>query len=403
MKNRLPSAKALLLAATFLSLARPAAAERVARFWLENTITRKTYGPILNQPGYRFQIDTEGYIVVSTNPGQVLFSAYPQTQFIGPFDLQQDRIIDLGAKAYTIIQLDQVEALVVPSEVLPHLERVPVPVVAVPSAKPETIPAEPWFWDNPSSYVVTAAWLEPFHNTKYDWTLGDREGKRASELELSRLGVTLIWGGWEGSLGLSVNGEHADSVLPETDDVKNLRLEEGSGLYASLGYVHRLQLDNRWHVMLGGVFEYRDEKYDLKATVFSGTETVLVEEAPVEGTDPVEDPAGPSFTEEQVDLYDSVSRSASLSDMALSLRGGIVYEADAWGARMELLLSVWDDTKTDGSVQVLENEFSLTGSRSHPISVSVAAWCYVFEGVWTEAKVSFGGETALRLGIGYEW
>ncbi len=223
----------------------------------------------------------------------------------------------------------------------------------------------------------------------------------------------------EASLGLSFDGEHSDSVMPATNAlISRLKLNEGSGLYAAAGYLHRIPLDRHWSAFAGGQFEFRSESYDLTATVFDGTETILVEaatgdpgeSAAVPGADPDgEDagaqpsPAAPEMIEEEVRLERNVAKSVDLQDLALSLRGGITYEADAWGVRLEILLCVWDDTAVDGSVEVLAEDLKLDGSRSHPLTVSAAAWCYVLEGVWTEAKCTFGAETALRLGVGYEW
>lgn len=395
--------RTLASAALLLLLVHPCLAANVARFWLENTISHESYGPILNQAGYRFQIGTEGYVVLQAKPGQVLFSTYPQPQSLGPFDLQPDRIIDLGEKAYAIVRLDSVPAPTIPSDVLPNAPNT-TPTFAVPGTSPRPtgpIPAEPWTWSPSQSRLVTSAWYEPFHSTKYDWSLGSVEGSSASDLELSRLGATVEWGGFEGSLGYSITAKHADSIVPPTEQVlDDLRLEEGDGLFASAGYAHRIPLERRWHAVLGGLFEYRSESYGLNAIVFDGTDSTWVEVP----ADPNGTSTDPVWEEQIIQNTKQVTESVTLEDYVLLLHGGIAYEADAWGTRIDLLITAWDDTTTDASIQILEEpEYVLTGSRSHPVTVSVAAWCYVLEGVKAEAKASFGGDTALRLGVGYEW
>lgn len=377
----------------------------VARFWLEDTITRKTYGPVLNQAGYQFQIETERFVVLNAQKGQVLFSTWPATQYLGPFDLQPERIIDLGTKAYAIVQLDTVDAPKIPHDVLPAPKLPPTPPTQEQALV--QIPVEPPAPALPEAYPALTLWFEPFHRTKYDWTLGEHEGKRASDLEYARIGLSLNWGGFGASAGLSFEGEHAKSVMPATNTViTGLKLEDGSGFYAAVGYMHRIPLDRSWNAFLGGLFEYRDESYDLTATVYDGVETIIVE-IPQEGDLPSlengDDEESPSVIEEEIILYRDLAKSVDLREMALSLRGGISYESDAWGTSMELLLCVWDDTKMDGIVDVMGEELKLKGSRSHPVSVSAAAWCYIFEGIWTEARVTLGAETAVRAGVGYEW
>lgn len=407
LKQTLSNAAAML-AVTFGMVA-PSAAAPVARFWLENTITRQTYGPILNQPGYRFQIETDGFVVLAAQEGQVLFSTYPETQYLGPFDLQPERIVDLGAKAYAIVRLDSVEVPTIPPDVLPPARIPPPPKQSGAAAtKPETIPVEPWAPAAPGAYPSVSLWIEPYRSTKYDWHLGQHEGKRASDLDQARAGGTFTWGGLEGSLGFTLEGEHADSVMPATSNVvTSLKLKSGSGFYAAAGYQYNIPLDKNWYAYVGGLFEYRNESYDLTARVYDGLKDEVVEtigpEPAGDGSEDNGESDNPAETVVRIPQYRNVSKSVDLRDMALSVKSGVVFEDDAWGARIELLICAWDDTTVDGGVEILGEPLDLKGSRSHPISVSAAAWCYVLEGVWTEAKASFGGETALRFSVGYDW
>jgi hypothetical protein len=393
------STRPLAVVAAILTVAFEAQAARVARFYLEHTISRQAHGPILNQPGYRFQIGTDGYVVLAAKPGQILFSTYPQTQYLGPYDLEQDRIVDLGSQAYTIVRLDSIEQQEIPAHIPVRPREVPpAPEAVAPTAV--EIPTEPWTWDTSSWPFSAMVWAEPFRSTKYDWTLGGYTGERASDIESTRLGSTLFWGNWSLTLGLSMNAEQADSVIPSNASVSDLRLDGGSGFLAALGYTHRIRLDRRWNALVGGTFEYRDESFDMTAT----TLTQVPVEAPI---DPVPTDTEPAVTDEEdvqtTHVYETATSDASMSEYLLTVSGGIEYEADAWGSRLEILLSALDDTSVDASVMVLDREYLLSGTRSHPVSIALTGWGYVLEGVRLEAQLSAGAETALRVGAAYEW
>lgn len=386
-----------------LALTLDAQAARVARFWLEHTISRKAHGPIVNQPGYRFQIGTDGYIVLASKEGQVLFSTYPETQYLGPYDLEQDRIVDLGAQAYTIIRIDSVEQQEIPAHIAANVPAIPASP-ATPPAEPAVIPAEPWTWDTSAWPLTAMVWGEPFRRIKYDWTLGGYEGERASDLESLRLGATLFWGGWSISVGAVAGGEQVDSVIPPNFSVSDLRLDGGSGLLAALGYMHRIRLDPRWSALVGGVALYRDESYDLTATTLVRVIEVPVVDTPV--TDPTDEAPTEPVPEPEPELnseYATTTSDASLTEYTVTFSGGIEYEADAWGTRLEILLTALEDTSVDARVTVLDSEYLLEGSRSHPVSVALTGWCYVLEGVRLESQLSAGAETAIRLGAAYEW
>lgn len=396
----MPRRSGLVVLAALVTLAsREAQAAKIARFHLEHTITRQTHGPILNQPGYRFQIGTDGYIVVASKPGQVCFSTYPRTQYLGPYELEQDRIVDLGSQAYTIVRLDSIEQQEIPAHIPVHAPTVPPPP-ELPGTPPasEEIAAEPWTWNTAAWPVTAMVWAEPFRRTKYDWELGGYEGERASDLESTRLGGTLFWGRWSFTLGLTANAEHADSVIPANMVVSDLRLENGTGYLAALGYTHRIRLDRRWNAVLGGTLEYRGESFDLTATTLTAVEPPAAE-PPAEGAEAEAAPVVEQPTHEYVEA----TSSADLTEFLLTLNGGIEYEADAWGTRLEILLSALDDTSVDASVVALGQTYELTGSRSHPVSIALTGWGYVLEGIRLEAQFSAGAETALRLGAAYEW
>ncbi len=397
--NRRPTLRPALLLLLWLGMCLPADASRVARFWLEQTIDGGQFGPVLNTAGYRFQIGTEGYVVLEAPAGQVLFSTYPDTQYLGPFDLEAGRIVVLGSRAYTIVRLDTTTRPQLPPGGLPGTPVSPSPPSPAEPRPPDAaFGAEPWSWGGTQRALTTRLWVEPRRVTKYDWTLGGFDGERGSNLEFTRLGGGLAWGSWVAEAAYGVNGRHAKSVIPAGATVTSLRLDDGRGLLLGAGYLRRIALERHWHVEVGGLLEYRNERFDLVATTL---QTAPPGDPPAV-PDPSDDPAEPAEPGPRY-VYRDTSSSASLRDLAGLAKAGVAYDGDAWGLQLDVLIKLFDNTSVSGSVQVLDETHALGGSRSHPVSVALTGWCYLLEDLRAEATLTVGAETALRAGVAFEW
>ncbi len=388
----------LMLLAMLVMMTGLASAERVARFYLEHTISRQVYGPILNRPGYRFQIGTDGYVVVEAPKGEVCFSTFPEVQYMGPFELETERIIALGKQAYSIVRLDSVSQPDIPVHIPVRPDVIVPPPVPMPTA-PEARGAKWSGFETVEQGLAAEVWVEPMSRYKYDWELGGMEGKRGSDIKALRAGAGVSLGGWSLGLGVTMDAEHADSIIPPGLSVSDLRLEGGSGLLASLGYQRRLKLDRRWCALVGGTLTFRDESFDLIASTLTGIREP--DEPDVE--EDAEEDAEPPTPEEPTRVYETNKSKADLREIVLTLGGGIQYAADNWGARFEVLLHAFDDTDVKASLTVLGKNYELSGKRSHPLSVAFGGWFYPIQQLRLETRLSVGAETALRLGAAYEW
>ena len=397
MQNRKISGR-LVLVTLLMLVAGSGPAQQVARFYLEHTISRQVYGPIVNRPGYRFQIGTEGYVVVEAPKGEVCFSTYPNVQYMGPFELEEERIIALGKQAYSIVRLDSVARQDIPAHIPVRQEVIVPPPVTVP--QPEAVDSRWSSFETVEQGTTLEVWIEPMSRYKYDWELGGMEGKRGSDIEATRAGVGAGLGGWSIGLGLTLDAEHADSVIPPGLGVSDLRIENGSGLLASLGYQRRLRLDPRWCALLGGALTYRDESYDLVASTLTG---IREPEAPDESEDAGEGTGTEEESGEPTRVYETKKSKADLREIVLTLGGGVQYDAGIWGAKFEVLLHAFDDTDVKASLTVMGQNYELKGKRSHPLSVAFGGWYSPLEQLRLEARLSLGAETALRLGAAYEW
>ena len=78
-------------------------------FWLTETITGQTIGPIVNKPGHRFTVDRRQWIVMEAAPGEISFADAKTLGLEGPYDLIEQRIIGLGKKAYVFTRIQDFE------------------------------------------------------------------------------------------------------------------------------------------------------------------------------------------------------------------------------------------------------------------------------------------------------
>ncbi len=395
--NRLPRLRLLLPLLLCLGCASRSDAARVARFWLEQTISGERFGPVVNTAGYRFQIGTEGYMVLEAPAGKVLFTTYPETQYLGPFDLESGRILNLGARAYAIVDLDSVPRPQLPPGGLPGVPPSPSPPTPPPTPRTsdgQAVQVEPWTWSAAPPVLTTRLWFEPRRTTRYDWTLGGFTGERASKLEFTRLGGGVAWGSWVAEAGYGFNGRHAKSVIPAGATVSSLRLDNGEGVLLGVGYLRRIALERHWFVEVGGLLEHRNERFDLVATT--------LQSAPPGERPPTDDPEEP-VEEGPRYVYRDTRSSATLRELTGLAKAGIAYDGDAWGLQLDVLIKLFDDTTVSGSVQVFDERHSLGGSRSHPVSVGLTGWCYLLETLRAEASLLVGADTTLRTAIAFEW
>ena len=409
MKNRfrlsLRRAPTALLAAILLVVPAAVLANlKTERFWLENMVTREICGPVLRQTGHRFQIGSQGYVVLDCEPGHIRVAKYPQGDPYGPYDIVESRIIDIGlAAAYNIVNVQRAEVPELPPD-LSGLVGVYVKgeekEEAPPPPAPEPIPMSEW-------PLRAGVLIEPFHTTDYDWKVGGYEGKKSLDLKSSRLGVRLDWGNGFVQLGHVLNGKQSGSITPDLVSIESLHLESGSGFSISGGYFHPFPLADGWDALVGGAAEFSSESYDLVARTLIRKEVSA--ETPPESTEDKtteSETTGSETTPVKTTYsyeYGNTTSSLDLSEFLLTVAAGVQFHEDYWGAYGLFCIDLVSNVKADGSVMVNGNDLSLEAERSHPIGVEAGAWCYVFDQLRADAAVRIGATQLLRLAVSWEW
>lgn len=367
---------------------------KTERFWLENMVTREISGPVLRQTGHRFQIGSQGFVVLDSAPGKIRVATYPQGDPYGPYDIVESRIIDIGLPAaYNIVNVQNVEVPELPPD-LSGLVGVYVKgeqKAPPPSSEPEWEPLPISEWP-----LMAGAWLEPFHMTDYDWKVGGFAGKKALDLKTTRLGVHLNWGNAFVRLGYVADGKQSGSITPDLVSIESLKLRDGSGFSFAGGYLHPFYLADDWDALVGGVAEISSESYNLVAR----TLVRLENQAPApsgEGDAPA--PETTTYTYE----YREASSSLDLREFLATAVLGVQYHEDIWGASGLLCIDLVSNVKADGSLTVNDNTLSLEADRSHPIGVEIGGWCYMFEEPRLEAAVRLGATQLFRVAVSWEW
>ena len=388
-----PLAAALLLipAATLANL-------KTERFWLENMVTREIGGPVLRQTGHRFQIGSQGYVVLDSEPGHIRVAKYPQGDPYGPYDIVESRIIDIGlAAAYNIVNVQKAEVPELPPDLSGLVG------VYVKGEKKEAPPPEPERPPIPMSEwpLRAGVLIEPFHTTDYDWKVGGYAGKKSLDLKCSRLGVRLDWGNGFVQLGHALNGKQSGSITPDLVAIESLRLESGSGLSISGGYLHPFYLADGWDALVGGVAEVSSVSYDLVARTLVRKENTAKEPAETADgeTEGAEAAAKPTYSYE----YGSTTSSLDLRELLLTAEAGVQFHEGFWGAYGLFCIDLVSNVKADGSVVVNGNDLSLEADRTHPIGVEAGAWCYLLDQLRADAAVRLGSTQLLRLAVSWEW
>lgn len=367
------------------------------RFWIQNTVNREAFGPIVRQTGYRFQIQSESFVVLDSVPGKIRIATYPAGDPFGPYDLINDRIIVLGSHAYTILNVQKVEVPELPPDLrdLTGLRIKGEPTRQAPPPEPhmvrKSLPLEEW-------PLRIGGWIEPSRSAKYDWTVGGFSGEKALDLKTSRLGARAEWGNAFLQLNLTTDGEQSGSLTPPMTSLDSLCLGGGSGLGLSAGWLQPFILDKNWDLILGAFAEWSSESYDLTAKTL-----IRTEKAP---EPPASDPANPETPPSPTTIsyeYRSISSNLDLSETLLGAVAGIDFHNDYWSLRALLRADLLSNTSTSGSVRVNGQNLSISGKRSYPLLAEFGASCYLIDHLRADLTLHFGTIQAIRIGAMWEF
>ncbi len=374
------------------------------RFWLENTITRKTYGPVVRQTGFRFQAGDESFTVLESAPRVLRVARQPDGKVFGPFDIHNGHILDLGNYAFAILNVQTAEVPDLP----PDLQE--LTGVRVQGRPPKPAPAQPAYVRKPVPVAQwplrLGAWIEPSRAAKYDWTIGGYAGEKSRDLKSTRLGASADWGHFFLRLGLVNDSKQSGSIAPATTALDSLKLENGSGFDLAFGYIHPFALDEGWDILVGGLLEWTSESYDLTANALQRVTVTR----PAESTDngassessadaPEAESTAPVVSYE----YGNATSGIDLSELILAAVAGIRYQQDFWGAQGLLRIDFVSDISTSGSVHVLDTDLSVSGDRSHPVVIEFGGWCYWLDHLRSDLTLQLGSIRSLRLGVTWEF
>lgn len=380
-------------------------------FWLTETITGQTIGPIVNKPGHRFTVDRKQWIVMEADPGKISFAEARSLSLEGPYDLVEQRIIGLGKKAYVFTQIEDYTGSDPDKSVAVLSQAVRAPAQRADAEKPWTkdLPAR-WvlapipstnpgaYRENNEKWTLQQTFLspsvllfaEPVHKIECDWKLGGQLGKTKSELETKRYGVAGQWCGIMAEAGIASGGKVSDTLVEDGPLVSDFRLGDCDGWFAALGYRYSFEIEKQWEVAFTIQASYESFDGTLSASIAAekALELGLEDSAPVG---------------EQTSSYGFMEwkNNASWDRFDVDLAVSLAYDEWYWGCSGSMLLNCLSEFSADGSLPVLGTEYKLDAERTSPISFRVSGWYSPVDHLALEGALTVGGETSLRLGVSY--
>lgn len=404
----------LLLAALLPAFAAPAsAAETYKSFWLTETISGRTVGPIVNKPGNRFTLDGVQYIVMESASGEINFAEARKMELAGPFELVEQRVIPLGSRAYVFTRI-----LDFTGEDPSRSEATVTQAVRAPAQQAD----KPWLKDmperwvlgpvpstNPGAYRESKTWsldpvqwapgvslfVEPLYERKYDWKLGGHLGSTESTLELTRYGIAGQWRGFLAEAGLGSSGKVSGTLVRNGTLLSDLKLDNIDGWFAAIGYQYAFVIEGPWTAVLGARAEYQSFDASMSASVAAENLSYLQSEITVDGT------VVESSSETSYDYgFTTWKDDTSWDEISAALTIAIEYDEWYWGLGGCVIIDCFSDFSSDGRIPLLGDTFELDAERSAPISFRARGWYSPIDNLTLEASLTMGAETSLRLAAG---
>ena len=400
---------AAAVAAAACAFAVPAGASQYRQFWLTEAVSGRTVGPIVDKPGNRFECGGETWVILKTDrPGEIDFADMKTLTPQGPYDLVEQRLIDLGPKAYVFVKVSDFEGddpsadrSVVSQAVRERPkkgrhewsgERPGRWVLGpVPSTNPRAHKeyAQPWTMEALHLAPSVMGFVEPSRSVQYDWELGGLSGGRKKDLKALRLGAKGEWNGFSGEFGVVSGAKTTGSLVSDGVSLSSLRFSDGDGFFFSAGYDWRFRIDGGWSASVGARASW--ERISGTVSARSTKRQTDYEIDPVSGVTN----AVSSYN------YGSWSHDATLTEFRATAVASIRYDEWYWGLNAAFLIDCVADTSLSADVPVLGRDYGLEADRSQPVGLRFGGW-YSPVDHWTlEAAVTVGSETTLRLAAGW--
>ncbi|MBQ9727747.1 MAG: hypothetical protein IJV65_09615 [Kiritimatiellae bacterium] len=406
--------KRILSALLFALAAASASAADYKSMWITDVLSGRTIGPVVNKPGNRFPAGGRQWVVLRAGRGETDFADAATMKSEGPFALVEQRMFTLGDAAYVFTRVADFEgddpgadAAVVsqaeraPAEKGRHPWSADLPerwvLAPLPSTNPgaHKEPGRTWHLERLQVAPSATAWFEPVVESRYDWELGGMAGNKGVDFERRRVGASGYWNGFSAEAALVASGKSSGSLVPDGTSLSSLSLSGGSGWRLAAGYEYAAVIDGGWSATAAAYGVYESVSVDAKA-VTTKEKDILVESVSTaeDGTETVVE------TTEKGYGFSSWGADATLEDARLGVALGLQYDDWYWGADATVLVDCWSDTSIDVSVPVLSATHKLEAERTRPVAIRLGAWYCPADRWLLEASVSFGSETALRLGAG---
>ena len=393
-----------------------ASAAEFKSFWLTEAVSGRTLGPIVNKPGNRFALDGREWIVMQSKPGEINFADAATLAPEGPYDLVEQRMVDLGPASYVFTRIADFEgdnpsadlavvsqASRAPAEKGRHPWSQDLPERWVLGPVPTTNPgaykemADPWTLEPLELSPEIVVFAEPFRRVQYDWKLDRRAGNKQA-VKMLRAGVVGEWKGLSAEAGLATGGKTSGTLVDDSLALSGLRLHDGKGLFLAAAYDWRFRIDGGWSSSVGGYCAYESLSVKISgrgawAEAKNPKDEAVVEELESEGVAPDAVMADYGFYPWSSDF--------TLSEARLGAAVAIRYDEWYWGLGAVFRIDCVDSVSADVSVPVVDERQELDADRSQPVTLLFTGWYCPAENWVVEGHLAFGGETTFRIGTGF--
>lgn len=386
-------------------------AESFKSFWVTEVLSGQTLGPVVNHPGNRFSVGGTEWIVLESKPGEINFARKSDLKQEGPFDLVEQRMFALDSTGYVFTKVEpykgseptQSKAVVSQAIRAPAqksedglTETMPERWVLapIPSTNPAAhkAPAKSWTVERLRIAPAFTGFIEPFHKDEYDWELGGFSASKKERLDSFRIGLSGVWNGFFGDLGLIGGGGKTGSLVSGAT-LSDLTIDAGSGYFLKLGYEYRIVIDGPWSAALGVIGHYSSRSADISASTAS---TVTRHES-------IETRIGdeePTLEEYFSYGYKTWKQGSTLKEKDIAASVGLDYDEWYWGLGIRIQLDCFNDTELSASIPVLDGSQTLKADTSQPVTIRIGGWYCPMDNWFFEGTLSFGEETSLRIGSG---
>lgn len=400
-----------------MAMAATAYAEEYKMFWLTETITRDTIGPIVRKTGNTFRVAGREWTILDSKTGEILFYDAAARKKYGPYDFMLNRIVDLGGVALGISRIDTFDSG--ENDELPHIltsvdnsTTVTAPPVDrprrwTPTPIPSTNPrAHKSFFDNfyiiPRKRPASAMfWAEPIRSVNYNWEIGDYAGTAGEKIEMSSYGIAGSYGNWFAELYAISSAKTAGGIVPDGTSLSDLNMDSGSGYGGRAGYLYSFVIDGNWNANFGGFASYESTTFNIEGTALtSHGVTTLPPPTPEDGVVLPTDATNVGSVVKEY-TFDSFTSEVDMSELTVAIMGGIDYTSDYWGVGAYGFIDLYSDIEIDGKLSFNDKSYDIAADRAHPIGITFSGWYSPFMEFFFGGSATFGNEISARMFAGW--